>query len=57
MAAKPQGNNDDSGILATKILQIAQKRYYLDVKENTYGCFLKIAETAQNGRKLEKILK
>jgi len=56
MAAKAQGNNEDSGILATKILQIAQKRYYLDVKENTYGRFLKIAETAQNGRKSRMIV-
>ena len=57
MTGKPQENNEDSGILATKILQVAQKRYYLDVKENAYGRFLKIAETAQNGRKLGKLKK
>ncbi|KAJ9598521.1 hypothetical protein L9F63_010792 [Diploptera punctata] len=36
--------------LATKTLQIQAKRYYLDVKQNKRGRFIKIAEVAADGR-------
>lgn len=45
------GVSNQDGILVTKILQVQNKRYYFDVKEHEYGRFLKLAETAQNGRK------
>ncbi|VVC89498.1 unnamed protein product [Leptidea sinapis] len=44
------GNNFDSGQqsqeqeLATKMLQIQSKRFYLDVKQNRRGRFIKVAE-------------
>lgn len=37
--------------LASKMLQIQSKRFYLDVKQNRRGRFLKIAEVAAGGRK------
>ncbi|XP_071481814.1 transcriptional regulator protein Pur-beta-like isoform X1 [Diadema antillarum] len=41
----------DSGVqeLATKTLHIQSKRYYLDVKQNRRGRFLKIAEVSEVG--------
>ncbi|XP_049705595.1 transcriptional activator protein Pur-beta isoform X3 [Helicoverpa armigera] len=46
------GNNFDSGQqpqeqeLATKMLQIQSKRFYLDVKQNRRGRFIKVAEVS-----------
>uniref|UniRef100_A0A914XB83 Uncharacterized protein n=1 Tax=Plectus sambesii TaxID=2011161 RepID=A0A914XB83_9BILA len=37
--------------LATKMLQIQSKRFYLDVKQNWRGRFIKIAEVGAGGRK------
>jgi len=37
--------------LATKTLQIQAKRFYLDVKENKRGKFIKVAEIAPDGRR------
>lgn len=34
--------------LATKMLQIQSKRFYLDVKQNRRGRFIKVAEVLQN---------
>lgn len=33
--------------LATKMLQIQSKRFYLDVKQNRRGRFIKVAEVKQ----------
>ncbi|XP_072014549.1 transcriptional regulator protein Pur-beta-like isoform X2 [Amphiura filiformis] len=43
----------DSGVqeLATKTLHIQSKRYYIDVKQNRRGKFLKIAEVGAGGNK------
>eukprot|EP00057_Strongylocentrotus_purpuratus_P006848 XP_011661322.1 PREDICTED: transcriptional activator protein Pur-beta-like [Strongylocentrotus purpuratus] len=40
---------DETGVqeLATKTLHIQSKRYYLDVKQNRRGRFLKIAEVSE----------
>ncbi|CAF0777479.1 unnamed protein product [Didymodactylos carnosus] len=37
--------------LATKTLHVQSKRFYLDVKQNRRGRFLKIAEVSAGGRK------
>lgn len=37
--------------LATKVLQIQSKRFYLDVKQNKRGRFLKVAEVGSDGRR------
>lgn len=37
--------------LTSKMLQIQTKRYYLDVKENKRGKFIKVAEIAGDGRR------
>jgi len=37
--------------LCTKMVQIQTKRYYLDVKENRRGKFIKVAEIAADGRR------
>lgn len=53
------GNNNNShssGILATEVLNVQNKRYYFDVKEHEYGRFLKLAETAQSGRKSRLVI-
>merc|ERR1712127_306141 len=48
-----QGQDGDSGVqeLATKMLHIQSKRYYIDVKQNRRGKFLKIAEVGAGGTK------
>ena len=47
--------NDDvlifTGDLASRTLVLESKRFYLDVKENTRGRFIKIAEISADGRK------
>ncbi|XP_013779956.1 transcriptional activator protein Pur-beta-like [Limulus polyphemus] len=42
--------------LATKMLQIQSKRFYLDVKENRRGRFIKVAEIGPAGRKRRLLL-
>lgn len=42
--------------LATRTLQIQAKRFYLDVKENRRGRFIKIAEVGAGGRKSRLLL-
>jgi len=48
--------SDKAGILSTEILNVQNKRYYFDVKEHEYGRFLKLAETAQSGRKSRLVI-
>ncbi|XP_046974067.1 transcriptional activator protein Pur-beta isoform X5 [Vanessa cardui] len=56
------GNNFDSGQqpqeqeLATKMLQIQSKRFYLDVKQNRRGRFIKVAEIGADGRRSQIFL-
>ncbi|XP_076347345.1 transcriptional activator protein Pur-alpha-like isoform X2 [Tachypleus tridentatus] len=42
--------------LATKVLQIQSKRFYLDVKQNRRGRFIKLAEVGPSGRKSRLLL-
>jgi len=42
--------------LATKMLQIQSKRFYLDVKENRRGKFIKVAEIGGDGRRTQIFL-
>ena len=42
--------------LATKTLQIQTKRFYLDVKQNRRGRFIKIAEVGAGGKKSRLVL-
>lgn len=42
--------------LATKMLQIQSKRFYLDVKQNRRGRFIKVAEIAADGRRSQIFL-
>ena len=42
--------------LATKMLQIQSKRFYLDVKQNRRGKFIKIAEIGADGRRSQIFL-
>lgn len=50
--ARRSNNNDRQGEeLATKVLSIQSKRFYLDVKQNDRGRFIKFAEVAGGGRK------
>jgi len=39
--------------LATKMLQIQSKRFYLDVKQNRRGKFIKVAEISADGRRAQ----
>ena len=39
------------GDLASRTLVLESKRFYLDVKENSRGRFIKIAEISADGRK------
>ncbi|XP_023223191.1 transcriptional activator protein Pur-beta-like [Centruroides sculpturatus] len=48
----PQGEQE----LATKMLQIQSKRFYLDVKQNRRGRFIKVAEVGTAGRKSRLLL-
>ncbi|KAG8198825.1 hypothetical protein JTE90_007127 [Oedothorax gibbosus] len=48
----PQGEQE----LATKMLQIQSKRFYLDVKQNRRGRFIKVAEVGAAGRKSRLLL-
>lgn len=45
------GSGPAGGDLASRTLVLESKRFYLDVKENTRGRFIKIAEISADGRK------
>ncbi|XP_076163744.1 purine-rich binding protein-alpha isoform X2 [Ptiloglossa arizonensis] len=49
----PEGQQSQQGEqeLATKMLQIQSKRFYLDVKQNRRGRFIKVAEIGADGRR------
>ncbi|XP_053985548.1 transcriptional activator protein Pur-beta isoform X1 [Hylaeus volcanicus] len=49
----PEGQQGQQGEqeLATKMLQIQSKRFYLDVKQNRRGRFIKVAEIGADGRR------
>ena len=43
--------NSDEKELASQLIQIQSKRFYIDVKENQRGRFIKLAEVGVGGRK------
>ena len=43
------------GDLASRTLVLESKRFYLDVKENQRGRFIKVAEISADGRKVGKL--
>lgn len=45
------GSGDDNEELATRSLRIQSKRYYVDVKQNTRGRFIKLVEGLPDGVK------
>ncbi|XP_021964428.1 transcriptional activator protein Pur-beta isoform X2 [Folsomia candida] len=45
------GGQNEEQELASKMLQIQSKRFYLDVKENPRGRFIKVAEIGADGRR------
>lgn len=47
---KRRGNGDEKE-LASQQIQILSKRFYIDVKENHYGRFIKLAEVGLGGRR------
>uniref|UniRef100_T1GFU9 PurA ssDNA and RNA-binding protein n=1 Tax=Megaselia scalaris TaxID=36166 RepID=T1GFU9_MEGSC len=47
---KDQANSQDQE-LATKMLQIQSKRFYIDVKQNRRGKYIKVAEIGADGRR------
>jgi len=56
MAREQQGNmmepgNGDTKELASKMVLIQNKRFYLDVKKNDRGLFVKVAEVSPGGNK------
>jgi len=55
MSASESGSDDGNvggqGDLASRTLVLESKRFYLDVKENQRGRFIKIAEISADGRK------
>lgn len=46
-----RGGNSDEKELASQLIQIQSKRFYIDVKENQRGRFIKLAEVGVGGRK------
>merc|ERR1719340_614315 len=46
-----RGGGPAGGDLASRTLVLESKRFYLDVKENTRGRFIKIAEISAGGRR------
>jgi len=46
-----RGGNSDEKELASQLVQIQSKRFYIDVKENSRGRFIKLAEVGVGGRK------
>lgn len=51
-----RGPTEGEEELASKMLQIQSKRFYLDVKENQRGRFMKMAEVGTGGRKSRLIM-
>ncbi|XP_013390045.1 transcriptional activator protein Pur-beta isoform X4 [Lingula anatina] len=51
-----QGRGSSEQELATKTLQIQSKRFYLDVKQNRRGRFIKVAEVGAGGKKSRLLL-
>ena len=51
-----EGGGGHEEELATKMLQIQSKRFYLDVKQNRRGRFMKIAEVGAGGKKSRLLL-
>uniref|UniRef100_A0A182J6G7 Uncharacterized protein n=1 Tax=Anopheles atroparvus TaxID=41427 RepID=A0A182J6G7_ANOAO len=51
-----QQSNQTEQELATKMLQIQSKRFYLDVKQNRRGRFIKVAEIGADGRRSQIFL-
>ncbi|XP_022335656.2 transcriptional regulator protein Pur-beta-like isoform X10 [Crassostrea virginica] len=51
-----QGQGSGEQELATRTLQIQSKRFYLDVKQNRRGRFIKIAEVGAGGKKSRLLL-
>lgn len=45
------GGRSGPGDLASRTIVLESKRFYLDVKENSRGRFIKIAEISADGRK------
>merc|ERR1719147_32021 len=50
-SASDEGHGGGQGDLASRTLVLESKRFYLDVKENQRGRFIKIAEISADGRK------
>jgi len=50
------GDGQGEQELATKMLQIQSKRFYLDVKQNKRGKFIKVAEISADGRRSQIFL-
>ena len=48
--------NSDERELASQLIQIQSKRFYIDVKENQRGRFIKLAEVGVGGRKSRIIM-
>lgn len=55
-AAQNRGSGPGEEELASKTLQIQSKRFYLDVKQNRRGRFIKIAEVGAGGKKSRLLL-
>lgn len=53
---KQQGGRSNEVELATRQVQIQSKRFYIDVKENKRGRFIKLAEVGVGGRKSRIIM-
>ena len=51
-----EGEGQGEQELATKMLQIQSKRFYLDVKQNKRGKFIKVAEISADGRRSQIFL-
>lgn len=49
-----QPSNQTEQELASKCLQIQSKRFYLDVKQNRRGRFIKVAEVSYYGKERER---
>jgi len=54
--AQSPANGFNEQELATKMLQIQSKRFYLDVKQNRRGKFIKVAEIGADGRRSQIFL-
>ncbi|XP_040575356.1 transcriptional regulator protein Pur-beta [Lepeophtheirus salmonis] len=50
------GRRADEGVVATRAVCIENKRFYMDVKENARGRFIKISELSPEGRRNQIVL-